>query len=690
MLNLEAEVAKVELGSSKAAGTAVSMLAEPAAVGGEVELFGVCELPLLNPAARDDFDRLSEVVFASLRRNFRQQSGLPVFESSLSEVNGVLQSQDYYDSSLLEQLNTCVAVRDGKKFFVSAGGKVSVLLLRHGEWMRVVDSEDVNKKSGLKKEKIFSSLSTGNLQVGDCLVLSTSELLNYISLDRLKAVLSAKVWKAAGQELASSLEDVAGPGIAFGVLLIRFVDHLDPVATVEETAGSKEVADFSALSIKGKIGSLPSVIYGFVKRFFARLSALDFLSRFRPQSVSLLKMAGSTGKIVAARTLQNSSKVLLSGGKQLGGMWRVSSRKGKIISLVVILCLAGLGFGYFLYSKSQQKKQLEVQAQVESLTALEGVMAEAASRHIYGDDDLARGLLQDVQSKLDALPESVKEAQKDRVRVLQEQYQDLNNKLSKILSSQVYQVATLSKSDRLLFLPNILMTALDGVLTRYNLTTSAITEQSTELKQSVLGYTLLDGNGKSAVYDGDSLTLWQNAERALSQPFFQQLPKAVDFGGMAYFSNNKRLYVADNAKKQIFSFEVGDASVGKPTLWNKTSLPDRVSGVAIDGSLYVVSTDGLHKFFQGVEAKGYGSKINSLGIGERARIFASPDSPTIFIMDPSNQRFVLVNKKDGSLLGILKASEVQGAQDFWVDLATGSIYFLAQGSVYKMSWQVPK
>ncbi len=86
MNDIETQVAKIQIGDIRQANTYVHVVAEKVDVS-ETELYALTELPVFNPAAQSDCERISEAIAASLCRSYRGSVNSQTFENALASIN---------------------------------------------------------------------------------------------------------------------------------------------------------------------------------------------------------------------------------------------------------------------------------------------------------------------------------------------------------------------------------------------------------------------------------------------------------------------------------------------------------------------------------------------------------------------------------------------------------------------------
>ena len=116
MEELESQIAKIQLGNNKTSRSFVHIMAERAP-GSPAELYMVAELPLLNPAAEEDCERICLAIASALKRSFRRPGPENSFENAISQINdelGKLASMG--QTEWIYKLNCILAAKENDDF----------------------------------------------------------------------------------------------------------------------------------------------------------------------------------------------------------------------------------------------------------------------------------------------------------------------------------------------------------------------------------------------------------------------------------------------------------------------------------------------------------------------------------------------------------------------------------------------
>ncbi|MBI5530837.1 MAG: hypothetical protein HY918_05095, partial [Candidatus Doudnabacteria bacterium] len=214
MEELESQIAKIQLGNTKASSTYVYIMAEKAA-GSSAELYVVAELPLFNPAAEEACERICLAIASTLKRSYKRQISENSFENAISQINEELgKLASLGQTQWIDKLNCILGVKQGHNFNIATCGKVSAFLLRNKEYTDISCSQTQSHPL-----KTFENFALGKIRLGDLLILSTTQLFNHLSMGRLMDIVSGNNFLTATQTVIELLKENADPQTSFAILL---------------------------------------------------------------------------------------------------------------------------------------------------------------------------------------------------------------------------------------------------------------------------------------------------------------------------------------------------------------------------------------------------------------------------------------------------------------------------------------
>ena len=152
-----------------------------------------------------------------------------------------------------------------------------------------------------------------------------------------------------------------------------------------------------------------------------------------------------------------------------------------------------------------------------------------------------------------------------------------------------------------------------------------------------------------------------------------------------------RLYLlkpdASGTEGQIVRFNRSGSSFIDESSWikSKTSSLNGAVSLAIDGTIFVLIKDGsILKFSNGNEEE-WGTGISDPRITNATKIWTSPQSTFIYVLEPSTQRVIVFDKQTGAFVVQYRSDAFAGLTDFTVDEAGYTIYLLAGSKLYSIA-----
>ncbi len=690
MTELETQVAKINIANPRQANTYVFVMAEKVDAT-ESELYAVCELPMLNPAASADCQRICEAIAAAMRRGYRSLVNDSTFENTLAHINEELGKLALIGKThWIGKLNAIVAVKTGSTLYIASTGKMTGLLLRDGRFNPITESEPPRHPL-----KTFENLSVGTLRLDDLVILSTNQLFNHISIDRLQNVLEDALLGEAATEIIEILRDNAGPEVAFGTI---FALQIEPG---EEAEGEVDLANYITEPMNEVDRSAVSV--GELQdRYIERenKSAMDHLKnvgvqikKYSVRSIDAIRRgAGRMPKPTMENVRSFASKPNMGlmterfqrARKQLHpSTFRNFSWQKKFFFVCALLFLAVLIINIAVSHRLKVSKTSTSDFQ-NKLTEMQKLATDANSALIYNDLTKARELTNQLTNDLKAY-ENDKEHESQLADVRKADT-ELLNKLDKKTPVNPSSVATLSNSDNLIVLPSTLATETNRTIVSYNRSTGKVEDNALRSSESVADSSALKDN-LAVIYNGSELFAWNPTTGILSSPFGDSVPGKDNFGGLRAYPVNSKVYIINKSAKTVTSYAVGAQGVSKPTV---SVTNDQLSGavdMAIDGNIYVALSSGNILKFQSGKQQDF--KLNLASpLSGNLKLYTENGFNYLYVLDRQNKT-ILVIKKNGADAGALQISytsdQFNNLKDFTVDEKNKLIFVLNGTSLLKFN-----
>jgi hypothetical protein len=675
MDELESQIAKIQLGNFKNANSYVYVFAEKAG-GSDAELYVVAELPLLNPAAEDSCEKICLSIASTLKRTYKKPLSSGSFENAISQINEELgKLVSLGQTQWMDKLSCIIAVKESASFTIATTGKVSSFLLRGEEFTDI-------SCSSLQTHplKTFENYASGKIRLGDLLVLSTTQLFNYLSMDRFRTIVTGSNFLSATQTIIELLKENAGPEVAFGTLLNLQV-------AVGQTA--EEEIDLEDYLIEKPLGheSFGKKAFNYVKTLFA----LDTGKRMPKVGLPKLSLkeqikniGGNTKNLVSkSRWAVSNLRQGLKNGRTMFNLQNFKQyspqKKFFFISAIVLL----LTFAINLTVTGHYRKVREAeQKQATELKGIQGFVSNAQASLLYRDENAARDFLSTAKQKLPA-QESIKDANKGLYDQINSEVKDLELKIEKVTEVNPTSLGGLATADFLIKLPNYLAAPVNGNIVSYDKTSSAIEDGKLKSSQNILASTYVDKN-LAVIYNGSELLTWDFVTEKTGSPHSFSVPAKEDFVGLAYYPTNSRVYTVSKKSGQVISFAVIGSTLSKAVIAAQDNALKEAKDLTIDTNVYVLTSSGINKYTAGKKQE---FKMPTLldPFSGSGKIYTHKDFKNIYILDTGKNRVIVIDKA-GNLITILKSSQFTKLVDFQVDEKNKTIFVLNGGNLLKFGF----
>lgn len=667
MTDLETQVVKIQLGDLKQATSYVYTLAEKMDES-DSELYMICELPLFNPAAADECQRIAEAIAASLKRSYRKTVTAQTFENALAIINeelGKLVSMG--KTHWLGKLNAVIAVKHGTSLSVTSAGKISAQLYRDENFASITELATPTHPL-----KTFENFSVGKVRLGDLLVLSTTQLFNHISVDRIKNILKKNELPEAAQEIIATLQDSMGPEVACGTILAL---QVEPGVTSDEEvdlqtymAGPQVTSEVQEDNWLDKIKSVKNTA-----TTIGRNVGSDLKKKINPKKLS----EAVRPKTSALDMVQSQFKKV--GNKINPGAIKSYSRPKKFFFISAAILLIALIANIVVAKYSKDNKPTPVAA--ATIESLQKMADDANAAIIFGSEGDAISLLSNLQSELAKL-NNIPQDQQDDIDKIRNQAKELENKLNKVTEVTVERLGSLGNSDSLIVLPNYLATESNRTVVSYNRANSSIADNVLRTSEPIIRSIYLKDN-RAAVYNGTELLIWNTQTGILGGAFTDQVPGISSSVGLKTYPTNNRIYMIDTAQGRVISYAASERDFSKPTVSiAPTEDLKKASDLAIDGNIYIATNGTILKYNSGAKQE-FSPAIKDLS--STTKLYTQVDYNYIYILDAGNKRIVVLNK-DGSMVSTITSKDFDNLKDFAIEENSRTIFVLNGNNLLKVKF----
>lgn len=667
MTGLETQVVKIQLGDNRQSSTFVYTLAETIdSIGTEV--YVICELPMFNPAAKDECQRIAEAITASLKRTYRRTGSEGIFESALASINEELSKLVTLGKThWLGKLNAAVAVKHEGVLSASSVGKISALIYRDGKFSAITDPS-IGSNQPLKT---FEQFSEGKLRLGDLLMLSTPELLNHISIDRIKTLLTKNDLPIAAQSIIEYLNEDMGPDVSCGTI---FALQVEAGSTSDEEVdlGQYLAGPIARSQVVTEKGWVPKKVRQAASTglLISKNFAGDLKNKYIKKSYwqGVVSKSGKSIGLVQGTLKKTASKFQPN---QISGQVAGYSKQKKFFLISAAVLLIAL-IANLAIAKINTKKTQTVSESTSILTNIEKDLNDANASLVYGDEAQALKLYTDATDLFTKLPSDIdKSDQASKYNDLKTQASELDRKLNKVDKVTATSLGTLGNGTNLINLPDYFATEVNRTIVAYQKSTKGIVDDKLKSSEPILDSVGL-ANNMAAIFNGSELFVWDYNNDIVTGRYSDNVPSGDNFGGMKTYSTNNKVYVLDKSKGEVRNFATANRTFTTGTVSAADEQFKSGSDLAIDGSIYVATNGTILKYNSG---KKQDFSVGIADLSNTTKLYTQNDFTNLYILDSGNKRIVILDKK-GALVKTMTSDQFTELKDFAVDEKAKIIYIL--------------
>ncbi len=636
MARLETQINQIFLLSPESKKNALVLYEEQ--LNNSLQLYVVAELwNMQKKSEANDLKKISEIILQCFRVN-KKLPAETLFETSLSQINQNLADLAHEGRKSWVGKFSCLICVKGldNNIYLANNGQTSAWLRRKSEMMEVLPAE----KRGNHPLKSFINFTQGKLTDQDSLILTTSNIFNYISFELFSKMLDQMPLDQASNEVSKILQDAKAEEMAFASFMMYFT--------------KEPIADEAPLETEQLYAPLPE----------EELVAAPVGSRISMPSLKLPSLKFSMPKISLPTLNIGWFKNLRS-----PAYFQNLSRPGKFffISFAVFLLLFLVNLGIYAGTLNEKKVQKQITELVEKINK---DVASANSALIYKDETQAIEYLRQGIADLEslALLDPVK-AEEMSVKI--EQVKTVVNKITSKDNPAVF----LELKRHPTFITNSAVGFLFGNADSNSLSRYDSTLQDYFLLNSLknpltdINYSQISG---VIVSSGNQI--------------FRIDPTLKQFEPLITIENAdlETMHLANNA---IYTLDQGNDQILKIGLSSKYPKTVSVSGnvttardFGVDKDIYVLFADKIVKYVGGLpQTFALPNMTDSLSNGDKIQVGAD-----IYVLE-ANKKRVIILSKTGALINQIYFPTTNTLTDFYIDEASRSLYLLDDNKLYKVT-----
>jgi len=649
------------------------------------------------------------------------------FERALQKVNRAVQDLvSQFGEDWTYHTNAILGVFQGTQLYLTNIGKVEGKLVHDDNITTVIELQATTE---IKPLKLFTNIVSGKCPEKSGLLFSTSNLLDYLSLEKIKRTVQANTPAEATEYLSSTLSehDTLSNIAGFVVKFTSSGNQETPVTpytntndeALDHTEFTEPVDSMSKLIHQERAtGDLltPSIWPTVKKRLqyvgsytgtttnskdlAAMPKALHYALIAWKFTWNILLQIGAA-LLIAIKFLYQWIKKLIQNrdslsGSGISGWWKSLTGPRKLFlglfSLVVVI------FFISIFTKqSSVKKDDQSTKYASTITQVQTLLADVETKQIMKDEAGARANIAQADQLLTSIPTD-STAYKNGGADLRTKINTYNQTFNKVTTLD--QVTTAADFSQLTNGGNLSHIAKIGNnIFGFAAGSTAVYRQNLDNNTSEIVITGTGNAGYGAVHnDSVGTSLAVQAPNSFVQ--LNPISKKTSSVTAAFKDNDtvvtdfnifaNRLYVLDAKNNRIVrldkSTDKNANGYAKPQAWltDGTDLSKAVS-FAIDSSIYVLSSDGaIIKLDGGKKSQFTADSTFTPSLAGATTIVKTDSANPFYILNPTTKRIVVL-EPNGKLRAQYTNDTLAGATDMVVDEAAGVAYVLAGDKVYSIN-----
>lgn len=663
-----------------------------------------------------------------------------IFEAALSKTNKNLSEflvKEKIKLNIAAANLTIGVIYENKLYFSSFGKNRALLIYRHGEDYEIINVEanaaDVNSesetklsdKTAFKIPSVFSSVISGEIPTGSFFIFVSEALPEYISSKDLINIITKLPPIVAAEQIKNILAKINSFIPFLGIIIKNTIgldnqeirDEVEENLTAHSSISSLNYTEQKTERMLAPAGLISfSKIYKSLQRLVKSLRSKPNLSHkkvYRGELTEEKKMLETMPDLGKVKSLNADSfliKEKIFFKKKPN--WLDSVFKKFIFILPRIFSFrifSGLGINFRSWSKGLNKKNrllfMALAAVVviftislvvtnwtrkqkaaknnynNLITTIEERQGAIDSYLLYDNEESAKNALIEARALLSYLPK----VKKEQIAI----YSNLENKLN-LQADKIQRIVKIESIEKVndlsgLGVKNIIWA--DGKIYAaggsniYSITPQSSSSTKFEVSGAI--------NLNNPQFDGKSNIYYREGNKVVDlnlKTGKSNLNETINFtDGIGYRMYLNWLYVLVKEKNQIYRY--GRTGSGNLLTWLKEDIDlSKVADFSIsrDGKIYILDNSGLvSQFYANKKISNYitatilpvMTSANKIIIGDKH----------LYIFEASSKRLVVLNILDGRLLNQYQINPLKQPQDFSIDEANKSAYFLDGDMIYKIT-----
>jgi hypothetical protein len=667
MSKLETQINQIYVSPPESKKLSLILFEEKFASG--LHLFLLAELRNIQRKTEvNDLSKISDIII----QGFKANSKLPpeaMFETTLADINNQLAEFAHKGrKSWLGKFSALIAVKADRDFYLANSGHTCAWLKRKNNLNEILAPD----KAETHPLKTFLNFSSGRLADGDSLILATSAIFNYVSVELFSRTINSSTLIESCTKISEILKASAKSDEGFAVFMLGLQKKVAAAPVPDAEVEVKAKPGSSSKTKSKPVEELPAHgIYAPLPEEMGeevppsqplKLPSLPSLSSFKSMP-KMPKFGFRLPKISGINFPKLNFLPSVSG-----------PAKFFLASFILFAILFAMNITAFGVRKVQSQQRERFNATAEGLVNL---LTEAESALLYKNMSQAMENMSAAESELHKLMQLDESKSKPFIS----KFEEMNNKVNRVTVLRNVPVAY-----EMPYPVNFMARAGNGYLVANENPNSLGLYSNNELKNlfmlnktdsEIRGVAHVSGQG-NFVASRDKIWIANDSKKEFVQMSYISNADLVSL----QFTEGNRIYSINKSSNQVIRMTATANSVGTPQNMLKVdmNLLD-AQDLAIDTDIYVLFPDQLMKFTNGQKANFQLTKLSDpaqqmtkIRIGNQ-----------IYLLEPVAKRVLIYNRK-GELLNQVQFPNLTDLEDMYVDEAQRELLLVNGNKVHRITF----
>jgi len=671
------------------------ILIQPGDNAEESDLYILVEIDSNTPEDKQFIEQLFKITFSIYEKTklFEVEKSL---EKILHELNQNLPALLPKKKDYLDKLNCFIGLYQEGLLTFTAFGKINVYQIKQTGIKKI--NEQTFKKN---LNKLFDFTLSGKIKDNEKALITTESLTDYISLEKIKKTVTALPPLSSVAHFTNILEATPSHVSFFSIILTgpQITEDAQKqlpkeVTKLSVSLNSKTSLD-QLLSIKDeteRILNKPSLLQSLknrpaIKSIKPTKKITISWNKFFTVSKSLKQIFGFLKFTLQAIILSEARKKLSANLQQkfLQLIKKVNQLpKFNRTLLLIMLILALLLTQNLIYQSKKRNDVLFQQRYNELVQQIESKQSSIEASLIYNDLTRAKQLLEEIYRLLDDLPQNTKNqlAQKETLVKSTDEFSARVWKIINIIEPTVLfdfrqinlgaQITAIAIKDDYLYAVN--STKQPFLYNLKNGQTKILDSFNQNLKH------LKSGLNNLLLGDTDEKKIFNFNDGQFSELNVAAIDLVSQIDDLTFYLD--KMYILDSKAKQIVRFTYYGSDFKARQSWVKEDLPlNNAISLAVDGYAYALLNNGEILKLSSGKKQEFPQIIVEPKLSAPTKIFTTAESDYLYVLDPQNNRFLIVNKNNGELKNQYRSEKFSELKDFLINEKERKVYLLNGSSV---------